>query len=207
MATEINPEQAAEFLDLVPGVLVQEIETEQAIAIIDMEGDIKTQIHGEGKASDGSSIGTYSTKPAYVHVASAKNAFGSQIPTAKLKARGKPQAGKKKGATARKLLDETVPLQSQYFEDGYSGLRRLMGRQVDKVDLFLTGTTAGSIASGTRDNVSTIAFTNDAAAERAEGHEKKYGKSIYSASPEAIEDLHERLVAAGQRALDKILPG
>lgn len=196
--TNLTPKQAASVLGLIPGAIEQAIETEQAVVIIDLEGDIKQEVFFNGKDANGQTIGEYSTAPIYVSIADAKRRYGSQIPTSKLKGRG----AKKKGSKFANGNER----KSMYFGDGYSGFRRFMNRPVDKVNLKLTGNLAGSIASGTKKNVSTIAFTNEEAAELAGHHETMYDTIIYAASDEQVRVLTQRLREVAEQTLNKLLP-
>lgn len=192
---DLTPQEAAALLSLIPGALTQAIETEQAIAILDMEGDMKQRIFLDGEDAEGGQIGKYSTEPIYVSVSGAFAKYGSQIPTSKLKGRGKY------GAKARK---------SQYFPDGWSGFRSFMGRAVDKVNLKLTGQLSNSIASGTERGVSTIAFTNDTARKKAEGNEEHFKVTkgtIFAGSDSEIDALTDRLRIAAEETLDKLIAG
>lgn len=206
---DLTPQSAADLIRLIPTALQAAVEAEQPLAILDLEADIKQAVFLEGKTATGSDIGEYSTKPIYVSVDGAKSRFGSQIPTSKLKGAGKPRAGRKRGPKSRIVEGEAVPLRSKYFADGYSGFRAFMGRPNDKVNLKLTGNMAGSIASGTEGNVSTIGWTNDEAREIAEGNEVRFtGKkrTIIAASAEQIDQLFTRLRGVADEALHKILP-
>lgn len=207
-----TPKQAAALLRLVPGALTQAVETEQVLATIDLEGDIKQRVFNDGKNRAGGKIGTYSTEEIWLGVDAAKARYGSQIPTSKLKPRGKPLKGKKRGsADALKRVDENgqlvmKPRRTQYFSEGYSGFRAFMGREVSSVNLKLTGNLSNSIASGTEGNVSTIAFTNEKAAKIAEGNEKRFGgvRTIFKPSDGEVDELGRRLREAAQKALDRI---
>lgn len=208
---DLSPKQAAKLLRLVPGAIQQAVETEQAIAILDLEADIKTRVFLEGQKVSGGGIGKYSTKPAYFGILATQRKYGSQIPTANLKPRGKTKKGKK--ALFREVnADEGTELvlrRSMYFSDGYAGFRALMGRPIDKVNLSLTNNLAGSIESGTKENVSTIAYTNDHAREVAEGNEIRFGGkkgTIFRAADGEIDALTDRLRKAAQQAMDKLFP-
>lgn len=206
---DLQPQSAADLIRLIPTALQAAVEAEQPLAILDLQADIVQAVTLEGKTATGANIGKYSTKPIYVSVDGAKAQFGSQIPTSKLKAAGKPRAGRKRGPKTRIVDGEAVPLRSKYFADGWSGFRSFMGRPVDKVNLKLTGNMIGSIASGTEGNVSTIGWTNDQAREIAEGNEVRFtGKkrTIIAASTDQIDRLFARLRGVADEALHKILP-
>lgn len=206
-----TPERAAQLLRLVPGAIVQEIETEQPLANIDLKGDIIQRVHLEGLANDGTPIGQYSTTPIYVSIEGARAKYGSQIPTSKLAPRGVKVKGKK--ALVRLVNEDgeqvKVERKSMYFPEGYKGFRSFMGRAVDKVNLKLTGQMSGSVEAGTNAGTSTIAFTNELAAKKLAGNEERFTGdtgTIYRPSPGELDVLRARLKAAAQRALDKIFP-
>lgn len=206
-----SPQSAADLIRLIPGAMQSAVEVEQPLAILDLEADIKQEVFFEGRAADGSQIGTYSTEPLTMGIADAQRRFGSQIPTSKLKPRGKNDKGKK--ATFRIINEDgervAVLRKGMHFERGWAGFRELMDRPTDKVNLKLTGNMAGSIASGTEGNVSTIGWTNEQARKIAEGNEEHFkGKkrTIIAASTDQIDRLFARLQGAANDALKKILP-
>lgn len=194
----LTPQQAAEILRLIPGAVQQAVETEQAIAILDMEADIKSRVFTNGKSADGQRIGAYSTKPLYVSISGARKRYLSQIPTSRLRGRGK-NSNKAKFANGK-------PRKSQYFGDGYSGFRAFMGRDVSTVNLDLTGDLFNSIGSGTRQATSVVEFRNAASSELAGHLEVKYGKVIFAANTEEVAALTDRLVQAAEEVLQKLLP-
>lgn len=197
MATYL-PSEAAELIRLMPGALMQAIETEQAIATLDVQGDILQNVFFEGRDRDGGRIGSYSRKPMYVSLSAARARYGSQVPTSKLKGRGKNSTGSK--------FANGEPRASMYFSDGYAGFRAHMNRPTNTVNLKLTGNLAGAIAAGTSKNVSTIAWTNQAAAELAAAHEAKYGTVIFQPPQRSLDELFQRLRDAADRALRNLTP-
>lgn len=207
---DYNPRELAALLRQIPGAVTQAIETEQTPATIDMQGDIILHVNNEGKRTDGTDIGQYSTTPIHISIAEAQARYGSQIPISKLKPRG----AKTKGIAATfRVVNEDgeqvgVTRKSAYFPDGWKGFRNAMGRDTSKVNLKLTGQLSGSIETGTNGNVTTIAFTNEFAAKKARGNEEHFTGStntIYYPTEGMIEALHDRLVEAGNRAIDAIL--
>lgn len=201
----MTPEQATRLIEQIPAAVKQAIESELPIAMMDLEADLKESRFGRGETAAGGRIGSYSTKPMYVSVAGAQARYGSQIPTSKLRPRGKPAKGRKRGHTARTLFGQVVPLQSMYFPDGYKGFRDLMGRPTDTMDLKLTGNMMKSIQTGTEKNVSTIAFMDDTAAKIARGHEEKRGVEIFTANAEEVQRVVDQLSAAANEVMDNLL--
>ena len=98
-----------------------------------MLGDIRARIHQEGKASDGSDIGQYSTKPMYVSVkANPGRSMGTPF--------GKPNKFGKRFAKFASGKKAGQPHTSKYFEQGYLAYKNAIGRNVlGKVNLSLSG--------------------------------------------------------------------
>ena len=117
---------------------------------------VKNRIFGEGKASDGSSIGTYSTKPMYADIGQPMGKTGRSIFT----------SGKKKGQNHK----------SHYFGNGYAGYKATTGSgQLGGVNLTLSGEFADQFVvldTG-------YGWTNSEMTNRALFFEKKYGKKIF----------------------------
>ena len=194
----LTPQEAARLLRLIPGAIQQAVETEQQLAIMDMEADIKGRVFRDGLDANGREIGQYSTDPIYVSVAGAKKRYGSQLPTSKLRGRGKGKRGNK--------FKNGNPRKSQYFEKGYAGFREYMGRDISKVNLDLTGNLMNSISSGTNGNVSVIEFQNSESSELAGHLEKNFGKTIFEANRTEVEKLTERLEDAVNRTIRDLFP-
>jgi hypothetical protein len=170
-----------------------------------MEADIKRRIFLDGLDANGTKIGSYSTDPIYVGVEAAKKRYGSQIPTSKLKGKGKGGKGKFKNGKTRK---------SQYFERGYAGFREFMGRDIGTVNLDLTSNLQNSILTGTSGNVGTISFisgnlkTGDVSGETLAGYlEEHFGdKDIFSASQAEVDLLNKALEDAANQFIQRFLP-
>lgn len=143
-------------------------------------GNMIVRIHEEGKASDGSDIGTYSTKPIYINPKNSPVKFGT---SGKYKdytdGNGnrvlKPATDTFKGG--RRAGEKHT---TKYFDGGYKEFREDAGRDSSKVNLDLTGGLKQGLQLLPTSRSYSIGFMNDEQARRAEGLEKKYGKKIWS---------------------------
>lgn len=176
MAT-INPNN---LKDKITEAIIRSLEAQQRVVFIGMNNlraDLLERIFDSGIASDGSKIGSYSTKPIYVSKASSS----SQVRSSSLKPKGK-NSNDSKFANGKER-------RSQYFPGGYKEYRGTVGRQSDKVDLRLTGSLQLSIQLGQSDNGQTLAFNNDDQLRKASGNERRFGKVIFDPSKEEIDTL------------------
>ena len=78
-----------------------------------------------------------------------------------------------------------------YLPGGYKEFRKVVRRFNDKVDLNLTGSLKGDIRIGTTEGQSVLAFTTDKQKEIAAGNEKRFNKTIFSASQSELDTLVE----------------
>ncbi len=209
MAEDLTPQQAASLAELIGTAAVAGATAELLPATLNVEANIRRRTFNEGQRANGQPIGSYSTKPFYLSIAGARGTYGSQLPTASLSPRGKPPKGKKKGkgATAKKLFGEIVPLTSKYYGGGYAEFREDMNRQSRYVDLMLSGQLAESLKTGLAQNEATIAFSTNEQAEKARGNEKKFtGEegTIFAANTKDTDELLLALTDAATRAVDKL---
>ncbi len=196
----ITPQQAAALLKRIPEAIEATIESELTIAIGDMEADIKRRIFLNGLDANGTKIGSYSTDPIYVSINGARKRYGSQIPTSKLKGKGKAENSKSKFKNGNSR-------RSQYFKNGYAGFREFMGRDIGTVNLDLTGNLQNSISSGTNANVATIAFLNTEAQDLAGYLEERFsGKNIFAASQGEVDLLTQALENAVNELIQRLTP-
>ena len=140
---------------------------------ISLLGDVKTRIHENGLASDGTKIGSYSTKPMYVSVkANVGRSFGRPIGKTGL---SKFKTGEKKGK------DHT----SRYFPGGYNQYKTVIGRnQLGSVNLSLSGTLNNQLTLQATERGYGIGWANAELYKRAKALEKKYGKPIWMLTDE-----------------------
>ena len=167
-----------------------------------MLGVIKTRIHEEGKASDGTPIGThYSTKEMW---ASKSQFVGSGFkPQGKVKVGSEVKAGtnyktldtlyyskdgerklkKQKTAVKGNSSDATNKQQlrrTMYLADGYEEFRRIQGRRVDTVNLSLSGQLNNQLVVIPTQTGYGIGWQNTEFLNRAYALEKKYKKLIWA---------------------------
>ena len=174
----INPDTLKEKIS---EAIIRSLEAQQASLFLGMNNlraDMLKRIFDTGNASDGSKIGSYSTKPIYV---STKG--NSQVRSSSLRPKGKNSNEPK--------FENGKDRKSQYFPGGYKEYRSTVGRQSDKIDLRLTGSLQLSIQLGNTDNGQVIAFNNDEQLRKAEGNEKRFGKIIFDPSKEEVDALTE----------------
>lgn len=132
-------------------------------------GEMKTRIHEQGKAADGSDIGTYSKKPIYVSItANPGKSFGRPIGKS---GKSKFASGKKKGQDHK----------SRYFPQGYSEYKTAIGRnQLGKVNLSLSGQLNSQLALIATSRGYGLGWPDDEKLKRSAFLEKKYGKKIWA---------------------------
>jgi hypothetical protein len=141
---------------------------------------MKTRIHEQGLATDGTSIGKYSKKPIYVSITgnpgSAK-AFGT--PTGKPNAMGIAEAvfqhGPKKGQAHK----------SKYFPGGYDEFKTAIGRnELGSVNLSLSGQLNSQLKIIPTETGEGYGWDNKKQLDIALAMERKYGKKIWGLSEE-----------------------
>ena len=148
-----------------------------------LKADMTDRIFLNGVASDGSSIGSYSTTPMYASINQT-----SQVRASSLRPRGK---NAQKGQRNQGTFKNGKPRKSMYLPGGYSEFRKVVGRQNAKVDLMLTGSLKADIRLGTTEGQSVLSFTTDKQKEIAAGNEKRFNKTIFSASQSELDTLVE----------------
>lgn len=179
MAKNLDPaEFARKLADSVQKVLLAQ---QQAVdeGMLDLISDMRDRIFLNGKDSDDQAIGRYSTKPYYASLNQT-----SQVRSSSLKGRGKNDSKSK--------FQNGKPRKSMYLPGGYAEFRNVVGRQSERVDLNLTGSLQKDIRLGTSQGISQVAFTTDDKLEIAKGNEKRFGKTIFSASEAELSKLVQR---------------
>lgn len=126
--------------------------------------DIKTRIHQQGLAADGSRVGEYSTKPMYIAISK-----GGGAPVGKT---GKAvfKTGKRKGQLHA----------SRYYPGGYAQYRATIGATEP---LVLTGALNNGFALRSTVNGFTLGWADSKLSARAAALERKYGKPIWAFGP------------------------
>lgn len=183
----IDPDKLREALK---SSVIKTVEAgQQAVydSMLSLYADFKDRIFQDGLDADGSQIGSYSTKPIYVSI----DSNTSQVRKSSLKPKGKHSDKDFKNGKKRK---------SQYMPGGYSQYRTVVGRQNQKVDLFLTGSLMGSIVLGESGNARTIGFLTDEKVEIAEGNQNRYGKTIFAVSSDELSKFEDAVEEAATKA-------
>lgn len=139
-----------------------------------------------GKASDGSAIGSYSTKPIYVNPDRSPKKFPV------------------KGKTGRTTFESTgQPHKTRYFDDGYKGFRDKIGRPTNTVNLSLYGQLQNQLDVIPTSNSWGLGWQNDEMPKRAKALELKYGKKIFAPT----DDEKKELISITQKAVIRALNG
>ena len=137
--------------------------------------DVKTRIHEQGKASDGTDIGKYSTKPMYV-------SLKSNIGNAGKFGRPVGKTGKSKFKKGKRAGQDHT---SRYFPGGYNEFKTAIGRnQLGKVNLSLSGDMNSQLTIQPTEKGFGFGWPDGTGKGskflRAQALEKKYGKKIWS---------------------------
>lgn len=150
---------------------------------------IKNRIALDGKNSNGGQIGSYSTKPAY---------YGKQqfTKTSSFKAVGK--TGEKKFADGRAH-------KTQYFEQGYKGLRSAQGKVTDKMNLNYSGSTLLAYQLQAAEKYVILGLVTERASDIRKGQEKKRGRIFYATTSEI--EAYNTEVAEGSAEITKRILG
>lgn len=126
-----------------------------------MLAEMKTRVFEEGGATSGD-IGKYSTKPLYVSInANPGKSFGQ--PTGK--------TGKSKFTTGKKAGQSHT---SKYFQRGYDEYKSAIGRNIGKVNLFLSGQFSQQMTVLPTPKGYGLGWTNTEMFNRAGAFTKKY---------------------------------
>lgn len=131
----------------------------------------KNRIIRQGTASDGSTIGSYSTKASYYN----RNAFIRK------------SAFKPIGKTGQRQFKNGKPHKSMFVPTGYSGLRELQGRETGFVNVQYSGDLLLDYQQEVRKTEIVQGFTKRIESDKRKGLEKKYGKAIFGSNAEHIE--------------------
>ncbi len=134
------------------------------------------RIHNEGINVNGTRIGSYSIKPFYINP---KYAPKKIIPQGKGK-NGKP--GRKTFKTWHGHKVEDKPHKTKYYDTGYYGFRRAMGRDATHVNLQLSGFLKTNFQMVKVPNGYSIGFLSYRMGQRSEGLEKHFNCNIWGVS-------------------------
>jgi 5'-3' exonuclease len=148
----------------------------------ELKADIKHRIHVEGKAADGSKIGTYSE--GYMKVRTG-NYEETKLKSGKNK--GKFREEKTKGQagvfTKGPRKGQPRPVYNRKGGENDTDVVLSLTRQMEK-DLEATNPIKIDGGYG-------IGFTNDFNAQKAEWNDKRYGKKVYALTKEEEKKVHE----------------
>ena len=175
MAT-INPDKFKENLRKMVINVLEAGQQSVTEGMLLFSADFKQRIFQDGLDADNNQIGNYSTKPIYISIAGNT----SQVRKSGLKPKGKNSSKDFKDGKKRK---------SQYMPGGYKEYRAVVGRQNQKVDLFLTGSLRGSIQVGQSAGSTTLGFLNDEQLVIAQGNQDRFGKTIFVASDQEVNKI------------------
>lgn len=146
--------------------VIHEIETNakqlSLVAAKAGEAALKLRIFNEGKATDETRIGSYSTNAASY----GRSAFA-------VKSKFKPAAGRA----------------TMYVRDGYAGLRQLNGRQSAYVDLSYTGSLMRAIVTRTSADGYAVVIQDPQEISIAAHNESRFGKTIFNVSASDVADM------------------
>jgi hypothetical protein len=146
-------------------------------SMIEVEAEFKDRVFAKGLKTDGSPIGTYSTKPSYFD----KDSF---IRKASYKPQGKVNKGKFKNGNQRK---------SMYLAQGYNQFRDIQGRETPNINLKYSGSEERALR--VYKFGSEVLFGNADKTEhiKIESQDEKYG-TIFSLSVAEGEFLKQAIV-------------
>lgn len=149
-------------LSMLPLKFIAPLQKEVATSI---RATIARRVFNDGQAVNGP-IGRYSTTPVYVNPKKSPKKFATK--------------GKK--ANSKSTFDNGKPRQTRYFGDGWKGFRSLIGRDVSKVNLQLSGRLKNSWAVGLSGSDWVIGFNSQYGSAVAAGNEERFGKQIFQMS-------------------------
>ncbi len=143
------------------------------IAANQVSVDVKRRVFQKGIAQDGLEIGKYSSTSAYFPI----NKPG--LPSINPLGKNRRKPGQKQNKTF-------------YAKDGYSQYRKRVGRQNNRVDLNLTGSTALAVGVGQVDNrLPAFGIKNADAVKIIDGNEQRFKANIITPSKSEVEAARE----------------
>lgn len=160
---------------------------------------MKNRIFRDGKATDGSAIGSYSTEPFYA----SRSRF---IQKGAFRPQGK--AGEKANiktkvfdVTTRKAKNVVIKKdhterKTMYLKDGYKQFRDVQGRSTDTVNLQMKGDLNLSYTLQEQDDAIVIGFNNELQSKKRKGLEKHFKSETGTIFPATKEekDLYSQSV-------------
>ena len=158
-------------------LLFENAEQVSLVAAKAAEAELKRRVFNDGKAADGSMIGSYSTK---------EGRFGESAFA--VKGAFRPDAGKR----------------SMLLTGGYAELRRINGRQADYVDLQYTGSLIRSITTRATGGAHAVVISNNGDADIARHNEARFGKAIFAAGKTELEAIERAVIFEIERLLNQL---
>ncbi len=159
----------------------------EAPAVAAVVADNLFAVHNQGQALNGSSIGQYSTSPIYVSPSRSPKKFTPRGQTGR--------SSKFKNGKTRK---------SRYFPQGYKEYRSLIGREVNVVNLSLSGKLSKEYNLQLRGGEYVAGFTTSSAANKASGAERRFKKPIYGLGSRGKDVFGEVLTEQNQNIFNAI---
>lgn len=151
---------------------------------------IINRIANEGKATNGSLIGTYSTKPSYY----TKKQFV------------KGGAFKPQGKTGKSAFDNGKPHKSMFLPQGYTELRNIQGRRTDIMNWEYSGDLMLDFKQQETQTAILIGFTRIDQSKKRKGLEARF-KPAFSPSKEEINDYNKECAAGYAKLISQTLKG
>lgn len=206
-------EQLIKRTERVLAVLSNEEQLTQVIGIVagkELEANIGRRIFLQGRDVANSAIGSYSTKPIYINP---NNRLFELLPKFKKK---KPRL-KPVGKNGESLFKNGKPKKTAYIAGGYAEFRKIVGRQpgaklqkvggitTNGVNLNLTGSMAQNFSLGISGTRIGMGFNSAVEFAKARGLEKRFGKSIFAASPQERKAFRDAMNREIQRIITEVL--
>ena len=134
------------------------------------------RIHTQGRASDGSDIGQYSTSPTYINPAKSPTGF---------------EAAGKGGKTV--FARSGKPHLTRYFAEGYKQYRAQIGLPSDHVTLTLRGDLRDGLTVIKTEAGYGLGWPDAALRDLADALESKYAKKIWASTEEERSAMVEQI--------------
>lgn len=170
----MKPEDVVNELKNFARSLLQLKKPIQLVAMKTLEGRMKRRIFNEGRATDNSKIGNYSTKKLYA----SKDSF----------------------AKTSAFVSNTKGGKTMRVDGGYKELRDIQGFQTNYVDTDYTGSLRMSIGVGDTGENIVLGFFDSENYEKSFGLEEHFDKVIYAPN----EDEEDAAFKAAESVIDNL---
>lgn len=186
-------------------------QSEERVTIVGgkaLEKNLKKRIFNEGKATNDVLIrGKYSKIPNYYEKDQfvVKGAFKpiGKNDTTKISTKTSKSGVEKDTIKVTKRKDKNVS--SMYLAGGYEQFRRIQGRQVNFVDLNLSGSLLGNIQLVRDDGKTLLVITDNTEIEKSERLEKMYKKKIFEPSRTDTQKSEQAMIDEIAKIFNEIL--